>query len=86
MLGHAGVGAPGEDPRPGGLGGLEQALAQVALQPGLQLEVGLAPVDRDEQLGLLQAPLAQQQGQHQVRPGVVRQTDVLQDKTIIGQV
>ena len=43
----------------------------------LQLEVGLAAVDGDEQLGPLQPPLAQEQRQHQLGLRVVRQPDVL---------
>ena len=44
----------------------------------LQLEVGLAAVDGDEQLGPLQPPLAQEQRQHQLGLRVVRQPDVLE--------
>ena len=78
MPGDPGVGPGREDPRARGLGGLQQALAEAALESRLQLEVGLAAVDGDEQLGLLQAPLAQKQGRHQLGTGVVGQTDVLE--------
>ena len=44
----------------------------------LQLEVGLAAVDGDEQLGPLQPPLAQEQRQHQLGLRVVRKPDVLE--------
>ena len=44
----------------------------------MQLEVGLAAVDGDEQLGPLQPPLAQEQRQHQLGLRVVRQPDVLE--------
>ena len=71
------AGAPGEDPRPRRLGGLEQALAQALLEPWLELEVGLAAVDGDEELGLLEAPLAEQEGEDELGPGVVGQADVL---------
>ena len=79
MLGHPRVGPRREDPGPGRLGGLEETLAEAALQPGLQLEVGLAAVDRDEEFGLLQAPLAEEEGRHQLGAGVVRQADVLEE-------
>ena len=49
----------------------------------MQLEVGLAAVDGDEQLGLLQPPLAEQQGQHQFGLRVVGQADVLEGKKSI---
>ena len=79
MSGDARAGAPGEDPRPRRLGGLEQALAQALLEARLELEVGLAAVDGDEELGLLEAPLAEQEGEDELWPGVVGQADVLKD-------
>lgn len=81
VLRDSGVGARREDPRAGRLGGLQQPLAQTPLDPGLQLEVGLAAAHRDQQLRLLQAPLAQQKSQHQFGLRVKRQTNVLGDKT-----
>ena len=77
MLGDARVGAAREDPGPRGFGGLEKAFPQTPFQPWLQLEVGLPARDGDQELGLLQAPLAEEEGQHQLRLRVVRQSDVL---------
>ena len=82
MLCDACVGAPGEDPRPRRLCRLQQPSPQTPLQPRLQLKVGLSARDRDQELGLLQAPLTQQQRQNQLGIRVVRKTDVLEQKDL----
>lgn len=71
MLGDACVATIGEDPGTSCLGSLQQSLAQASLQLGLEFEVGLAPIYRYEQLWLLEAPLAEQEGQDQLGFGVV---------------
>ena len=78
MLGHARVRPPGEDPGTRRLGRLEKAFSQTPLESGLEFEVGLAPGDRDEELRLLQAPLSEEKGQHQLRLRVVGEPDILE--------
>lgn len=77
VLGHASVGTSGEDPGARGLGSLQKAFAETSLQFGLDVKVGLASVDRDEEFRLLQAPFAQQEGQDELWTCVIRQSDVL---------
>ena len=80
MLRHAGVGSTGKDPCTGCLGCLEKAFPKAPLQPWLKVEVGLAPVDGDQELGLLQAPFPQKKSEDKLRLGVVGKTNVLQKR------
>jgi len=73
------VGSAGENPGAGCFGRLEESLAQHFLQLGLQLEVGLAALDGEQQLGQLQAPLPGEELQNEVWSGVVRKPHVLQN-------
>ena len=77
MLAHPRVGASGQQPRSCGLGCLEETFSQTPLDPWLEVEVGLATRHRDEEFGLVEAPSSQQEVEHTVGFGVVRQTQVL---------
>ena len=77
VLGDPGIGAPGEDPGPRGLGRLQKALPETSLEPRLELEIGLSPGHCDEEFGLFQAPFSKEQSQNQLGLRVVRKTDVL---------
>lgn len=77
VLRDSGVGPAREDPRAGGFGRLEQAFPETPLESRLQVEVGLAAADRNQQLGLLEAPFPQQQREHEFGSSVVRQANVL---------
>jgi len=57
--------------------GVEETLADEALQPRVQLEIGLASVHWDDQLGHFDAPLTRQQLQDQIRTTVEAQPDEL---------
>lgn len=74
------VGSACENPGSGGFGRLEESLAQHFLQLGLQLEVGLAALDGEQQLGQLQTPLPGEELQDEVWSGVVGQPHVLRHK------
>lgn len=61
----------------GCLGGSKEPFAQDALEPRLELEVGLAAVHGDDELGQLEAPLAREQLQDEVGPRLEAQPDEL---------
>lgn len=71
---------PGEDPGPGGHGGLDQAFPKHLLQLGLHLKALEASVHGYQKLGELQLPIFHHEMEQGIWLGVIGNTDVLQKK------
>ena len=71
-----------DDPRSGGLGRFEETLPEDALEFGLDVEVGDAAMNGDEELGEVEVPVVLQQLQDEFGRRVERQTHKLKTYNI----